>query len=155
LTSTGELDRARLAARVFSSADARRTLDGIVHPIVRELAAARFKEIGERAEPLACYEVPLLYEVGLERTLSPVVVVSAPTALLRARLAARDALDEAQIDARIASQMPLVEKARRADYVIDNSGSLSELGERADAVFDALCAAVSVDAARYARPSLS
>ena len=147
---TGELDRARLAQRVFSDVAARRALDAIVHPIVRRLAAEHFQAIAERGEPLGCYEVPLLYEVGLERTLSPVVVVNGPMQLIRARLRARDGLTDAQIDARIAAQMPLDEKVRRADYVIENDGTLTQLRERADAVFDALCAAVGVTPARYA-----
>ena len=154
LTASGELDRARLAQRVFSNSDARRALDAIVHPIVRELAATQFAALAEQSEPLACYEVPLLYEVGLEKTYTPVVVVSAPAALLRSRLATRDGLSAAQMDARIAAQMPLNEKVRRADYVIDNDGSLAELHARCDAVFDALCAFVGVPAARYPRDTL-
>jgi dephospho-CoA kinase len=149
LTRAGELDRARVAERVFSDPDARRTLDAIVHPIVRQLAATRFAELAEQGEPLACYEVPLLYEVGLDKTYSPVVVVSAPEALRRARLALRDGLSAAQIEARIAAQMPLEEKLRRADYVIDNGGSVAELRERSDAVLDALCAFFDVPEARY------
>jgi dephospho-CoA kinase len=153
VTETGELDRARLAQRVFSDAGARQALDAIVHPIVRQLAAEHFRAIAERGEPLACYEVPLLYEVGLERTLSPVVVVNSPTPLVRARLRARDGFTDAQIEARIAAQMPLDEKVRRADYVLENDGTLAQLRERADNVFDALCAAAGVPPARYARPS--
>ena len=153
LTSGGELDRARVARRVFADESARRTLNGIVHPVVRELAAKQFAELAEQGEPLACYEVPLLYEVGLEKTYAPVVVVSAPDALLRRRLALRDGLSAAQIEARIAAQMPLAEKVRRADYVVDNDGSVSDLRERSDAVFDALCTSLGVPAARYARPS--
>ncbi len=151
LTASGELDRARLAQRVFSNSDARRALDAIVHPIVRELAATHFAALEEQSEPLACYEVPLLYEVGLDKTYTPVVVVSAPPDLLRSRLATRDGLSAAQMDARIAAQMPLDEKVRRADYVIENDGSLAELHERSDDVFDALCAFVGVPAARYPR----
>ncbi|HEY1534603.1 MAG TPA: dephospho-CoA kinase, partial [Polyangiaceae bacterium] len=146
-------DRAGLALRVFSDERARRALDAIVHPIVGELAAEHFRAIAARGEPLACYEVPLLYEGGLERTLSPVVVVNSPTPLIRARLKARDGYTEAQIEARIAAQMPLDEKVRRADYVLQNDGTLAQLRERADSVFDALCAAVGVKPARYARPS--
>ena len=153
LTASGELDRAGLAQRVFSNDDARRTLDGIVHPVVRELAATQFAALAEQGEPLACYEVPLLYEVGLETTYTPVVVVSAPGALLRSRLAGRDGLGAAQIEARIAAQMPLEEKVRRADYVLENDGSLAQLRERTNVVFDALCAFVGVPAARYVRPS--
>ena len=153
VTATGELDRAGLAQRVFSDESARRALDAIVHPIVRELAAEHFQAIAARGEPLACYEVPLLYEGGLERTLSPVVVVSSPTPLIRARLKARDGYTGAQIEARIAAQMPLDEKVLRADYVLQNDGSLAQLRERTDAVFDALCAAVGDTKARYPRPS--
>jgi dephospho-CoA kinase len=153
LTATGELDRARLAQRVFSDADARRALDAILHPIVRQLAAEHFQAIAARAEPLGCYEVPLLYEVGLERTLTPVVVVSSSRPLIKARLSARDGFTDTQIEARIAAQMPLSEKVGRADYVIENDGTLAQLRERADAVFDALCSALGVTAARYAAPS--
>jgi dephospho-CoA kinase len=153
VTAAGELDRARLAQRVFSDAGARRALDAIVHPIVRQLATEHFQAIAERGELLGCYEVPLLYEVGLDRALSPVVVVNSPMQQIRARLRARDGFIEAQIDARIAAQMPLAEKIRRADYVIENDGTLAQLRERADAVFDALCAAVGVKPTHYARPS--
>jgi dephospho-CoA kinase len=155
LRATGELDRPRLAAIVFSDTEARRTLDSIVHPLVRGLATERFAELAERGEPLACYEVPLLYEVGLERTFTPVVVVDAPDALRRPRLAARDGLDETALNARIAAQLPLSEKVKRADYVIQNDGSLAELDERSDAMLDAVCHALSIDPKRYPKPTLS
>lgn len=149
LNANGDLDRAALGERVFSNPEARRALDAIVHPGVRVLAAERFKAIEAEGEPLACYEVPLLYEVGLERLYRPVVVVDAPLELRRARLRARDGLDDRQIAARIAAQTPLEDKVRRADYVIDNSGSLNELETRTDAAFEALCDSLGVPAARY------
>jgi dephospho-CoA kinase len=155
LRPTGELDRPRLAAIVFSDTEARRTLDSIVHPLVRKLATERFAELAERGEQLACYEVPLLYEVGLERTFTPVLVVDAPDALRRPRLAARDSLNETALDARIAAQMPLSEKVKRADYVIENDGSLAELDERSDAVFDTLCHTLGIEPKRYPKPTLS
>jgi dephospho-CoA kinase len=151
----GQLDRARLGSIVFSDAEARRILDGIVHPAVRKLASARFAEIAARGDALACYEVPLLYEVRLERTYTPVVVVDAPEAVRQVRLAARDGLDQRQIAARIAAQMPLSEKARRADYVIENDDSSAQLHERSDVVFDALCHALAIDPKRYPKPELS
>jgi len=152
LTRDGDLDRAELARIVFSDQEARRMLDSIVHPIVRQLAAERFREIGARGEPLACYEVPLLFEGGLDRTYQPVLVVSAPLGLREQRIAQRDGFDEKQVAARIAAQMPLEEKVRRADYVIDNAGSIEELNEGTDAVLDALCDALAVPVARYPRP---
>ena len=153
----GNLDRARLGGIVFSDTEARRVLDSIVHPAVRKLASARFAELAAQGAPLAGYEIPLLYEVGLERTYTPVVVVNAPEALRRARLAARDGFGQSQVEARIAAQMPLSEKVRRADYVIENDGSLADLQERSDVIFDALCNALAIDPQRYvyARAALS
>jgi len=153
LRANGELDRAGLGKWVFSSAEARAALDAIVHPIVRRLAAERLQELERRGEPLACYEVPLLYEAGLEQTYQPVVVVTAGLEQRKRRIATRDGLDDAQIQARISAQMPLEDKCRRAAYVIDNSGSPSELAETTDAVFDELCRALDVPAARYPRAS--
>jgi len=155
LTPEGELDRAILGQIVFSDPEARRMLDSLIHPIVRQLAAQRFQEIGEGGEPLACYEVPLLYEGGLDRSYHPVLVVSAPLALRQQRIAQRDGLDPAQIAARIAAQMPLEEKVRRADYVIENSGTVEELAEATDAVLAALCDALALPVARYPRLPLS
>jgi dephospho-CoA kinase len=155
VNAAGELDRARLGAIVFSDAEARRSLDAIVHPAVRKLAGERFSELNQRGEPLACYEVPLLYETGLERSYSPVVVVNAPEELRQPRLAARDGLDQRQIEARIAAQMPLSEKVRRADYVIENDAALASLYERSDAVLDRLCQALAIDPERYPKPAVS
>jgi|SRR6187402_1762598 len=139
LRPDGELDRPELGQIVFSDAEQRRVLDGIVHPAVRALAASRFQELERAGASLACYEVPLLYEVGLERTYQPVIVVDAPLGLRSARIAARDGLDETQVKARIAAQIPLEDKVRRADYVIDNRGTLADLDRATDEVLDRLC----------------
>jgi dephospho-CoA kinase len=153
LRADGSLDRARLGEIVFADAEARRALDAIVHPIVRRLAAESFHEIASRGEPLACYEVPLLYEVGLGEIYRPVVVVNASLEQRERYLAARDGFGKAQIAARIAAQMPLEEKVRRADYVIENAGSLADLDAQTDLVFAALCEALGVSLARYPEPA--
>jgi len=152
LTPDGALDRARLGGIVFADPEARRVLDGIVHPTVRALASERFAEIAARGEPLAAYEVPLLYEVHLEGVYTPVIVVNAPEAQRLTRLKARDGFEGPQIRARLAAQMPLAEKVKRADYVIENDASLQELAERTDAVFDELCHALSIEPSRYPKP---
>lgn len=152
LRDDGQLNRAQLGEIVFSDPEARRALDGIVHPIVRRLAAEHFHDIASTGEPLACYEVPLLYEVGLGEIYRPVVVVTASLPQRKRNLSARDGFNDAQISARIAAQMPLEEKARRADYVIENSGSLAELDAATDVVFDALCEGLGVPSTRYPKP---
>ena len=145
----GELDRARVASIVFSDAAARQRLEAITHPRIQALRDARLAELAASGEPLACYEVPLLFERGLERSLQPVVVVSVPEAIQIERARRRDQASEAMVRARLAAQLPLADKTARADYVIDNAGTLAATEAETDRVLWELCAAVGVDPARY------
>ena len=136
--ATGGLDRRKLGAVVFGDEGARRDLNAIVHPEVAALAAARMQEADARGARLIVYDVPLLYENGLDRMLPQVVVVKASPAVQRARIAARDQLSDAEIVQRIAAQMPLDEKIARADFVIDNDGDLEETRRQVESLFRAL-----------------
>jgi dephospho-CoA kinase len=127
LSPAGELERKRLAALVFSDPEARKRLNAITHPIVRQLSQERFAELDRQGCALAGYDVPLLFEVGLDAVLKPVVVVAASEATQLARIAARGDIEADDAKARIRAQLPLAEKARRADYVLANDGTLSEL----------------------------
>lgn len=149
LDAGGGLDRARVADIVFNDEEKRRRLNAITHPRVRDLALKRVMELGAEGEPLCCYEVPLLIESGLTEMLRPLVVVSVSEEVQVARTVKRDGSSEAQARARIAAQMPLAEKVKLADYVIDNSGTLDELRARADEVLDAVCDELGVDKARF------
>ena len=128
----GALDRKRMAEVVFSDAAARRRLEAITHPAVRRAMEAETARLGAEGHALVFYDVPLLFEVGLDRTLDAVVVVWAPPELQRARRAARDGLGRAEADARLAAQLPIDEKAARADFVVENAGAPGELGPKAD-----------------------
>jgi dephospho-CoA kinase len=154
LTAEGELDRAALARRVFADPAERAALERITHPRVRALARARFAELDGRGEPLAGYEVPLLFEAGLERDYHPTIVVSCSPAQQQQRAARRDGKTAAAIQARIAAQMPLAEKVSRADYVIDNSGDFEATRVNADRVLAAVCTELGVDPARYFAPQV-
>lgn len=143
LDGNGDLDRKALGARVFGDEEARRRLNAIVHPTVASLAAQRFLEHGARGAKLVCYEVPLLVESGLQDALRPVVVVAAPEDVQVRRTMERDGLDEAAARARVRSQLPLEDKLRVADYVIENAGSLEALIQRTDEVVDRLLETVS------------
>jgi len=134
----GSLDRKQLGARVFSDADARKRLNSITHPLVRELSQQRFAELERQGVTLAAYDVPLLFEVGLDAALRPVVVVSASEAVQLERVAARDGLDEAAVRARVSAQLPLAEKRQRADFVLDNDGSRVALAAQVDALLPKL-----------------
>ena len=149
LDADGNLDRKGMAEIVFADPEARRTLESITHPAVRELSVQRMAELSERGEPLACYEVPLLVESGLSDALRPLVVVTAPEATQVERAAARDDATEEQVRARIRAQLPLADKVKLADHVIDNSGTREATRQQADRVLDAICAALGIDPARY------
>jgi len=151
LLPDGTLDRKKLAARVFGNDEDRRDLNRITHPRVGERFAELTAELASRGEPLACYEVPLLFEVGLDAAFRPVVVVDAPVDVQVERTVRRDGATRDEALDRVRAQIPLAEKARRADYVIDNTGTLAELMTRTDDVLDAVCRQLGVDPARYPR----
>lgn len=131
----GSLDRAALGRLVFQDTEARRALNAIVHPEVARLARARMEALEQEGAPVIVYDVPLLYENGLDRALGAVIVVTAPPEVQRARIRARDGLPDAEIEARIAAQMPLEEKVRRATWIIDNGGTLEETRAQVEALW--------------------
>jgi dephospho-CoA kinase len=132
LLPDGGLDRRRMAALVFADPEARRRLEAITHPAVRRAMAEETARLAAAGHDLAFYDTPLLFEVGLDRTLDSVVVVWAPPEVQRARLAARDGLGPAEAEARLAAQLPIDDKAGRADFVVENVGAVAELGAKAD-----------------------
>ena len=118
LGSDGGIDRRALAERVFGDAAARRALEAIVHPLVRA-AVARW--LGEaQAGEVSVFSAALLYECGWEAAWPAVVCVAASEATQVRRMVEKRGMSEAQARARLASQMPVSEKARRAQWVLHN-----------------------------------
>jgi dephospho-CoA kinase len=148
----GALDRKALAARVFAEETARRRLESILHPRIQAVMLAWKAELEARAVPLACYEAPLLVEVGLADALRPLVVVSAPPEQQVSRAMQRDGLDEPAARARLKAQLPLEEKVKKADFVIENDGTKTELIERADRVLDAIVTFAGLSPENYPKP---
>ncbi len=129
----GSIDRAMLASIVFSDESARRKLNSIVHPYVLETMESEAERLLE-ADPNATviFDVPLLFECGLDRRMDGNIVVVAEDAVRIARIRARDGVDEAAARARIASQISQREQATRGDFVLDNGGTVSELHTQID-----------------------
>ncbi|HUT25595.1 MAG TPA: dephospho-CoA kinase, partial [Sumerlaeia bacterium] len=128
---SGEMNRKRMAAAVFSSPERRRTLEAIVHPAVREEMERRVRLLRETVSPrhgeapaAIVLDVPLLFEACMTDMADKVVVVTVNEAARFRRVRMRDGLTEAQIVRRLGSQWSQSYKAARADRVIDNSGSL-------------------------------
>jgi dephospho-CoA kinase len=128
LRADGSLDRSALGRVVFSDPEARRRLEAITHPRVRALAEARVAELRRAGEPACVLDVPLLFETGQHaggRFDEIWVVAASPETQVR-RAVARGGLDEGEVRRRMAAQWPLDAKARLADRVIDNEGSLAQ-----------------------------
>ncbi len=123
LTADGRLDRDALARIVFSDRGARERLNAILHPLIGAEVDRRVEQaLARDPEAVVVYDVPLLFETGAEGRCDLVVVVYVPTEIQLRRLMLRDALTETDARARLAAQMPIDEKARRADVVLDNRG---------------------------------
>lgn len=142
LAEDGSLDRRKLREIVFDDARARARLNAILHPLIAAETRRRAAELVERGVDLACYEAALLVENGLADAFRPLVVVSLPMALQRRRLAERDGVSLAQADKIIAAQMPLADKVKLADHVIDNAGDREALLARTDEVLASIRATV-------------
>ena len=134
----GVLDREALAQRVFDDPQARARLNAITHPAIARLAEARLRELRALKVPLVIYEAPLLFEAGAAQRVDLVLTVMLDPAAQRQRLAGRDRLTPAQMQARIDAQWPQAEKIARADFVIDNSGPLAETRRQVAALYQHL-----------------
>jgi dephospho-CoA kinase len=128
----GVLDRKWLASVVFDDPEARRRLESITHPAIRDRMLDEVAQLEHAGQALAFYDVPLLYEVGLDAALDSVVVVWTPREEQVERLLRRDGITPAEAEARVSAQLPIEEKAARADFVVENRGPAEALGEKAD-----------------------
>lgn len=131
----GSLDREALAAIVFADPASRETLNRITHPAIARLAEERLAALRVSGTPLVVYEAPLLFEAGAETRVDKVLVVTVTPEVQLARLMARSGLPRTAAVARIAAQMPQAEKAARADFVIDNSGTPEQLQQAVDRLY--------------------
>ncbi|HEY4027713.1 MAG TPA: dephospho-CoA kinase [Candidatus Dormibacteraeota bacterium] len=127
LTPDGDLDRARLADVVFGDPEARRRLNGIVHPLVRQWMAERQQEAVERGDPVVVLDIPLLFEARGAGAFETVLLVYAPDEVALRRLVELRGMSVEQARARMAAQLPIEEKRALATHVIENTGGRDEL----------------------------
>ena len=129
----GRIDRRKLGAVVFRSADERQVLNGLVHPVVHR-TWRQWADYKRKEGTIAVVAIPLLYEVGADRYVDGVLCVVAPENAMVQRLLERGFTEE-EAQQRIASQLPVQEKASRATWVINNDSSLDTLTQRVDEVW--------------------
>ncbi|MCZ7642084.1 MAG: dephospho-CoA kinase [Pseudorhodoplanes sp.] len=123
-TSEGEVDRAKLGARVVGDPQALKRLEAIVHPLVRKSETNFLDDTRRRGAPVVVLDIPLLFETGGDARVDAVVVVTAPAEVQRARVLARPGMTAEKFEALLAKQMPDAEKRRRADFIVDSGHGL-------------------------------
>ena len=132
----GQLDRARLAARVFDDDDARADLEAIVHPPVRAAIDDWFlRPVAGRPAAFGIACIPLLYETGRATEFDRVIVTACDEGTQLARLAARDSLSTDAGRKRLAAQLPTGVKTAAADYVISTGGSYEETDRQIERIY--------------------
>jgi dephospho-CoA kinase len=132
----GRLDRAQLADRIFGQEQERLALNAIVHPRVQEAYSNKAHALAKQGTEVIIYDAALLLENGLDRKMDGVILVTVPREVQISRLIARNGLTRGEAEARIASQMPLEEKAKRATWLVDNSGDPAATRARIAAIWD-------------------
>jgi dephospho-CoA kinase len=150
LKSDGSLDRGALRQIVFADQNELDALNRIVHPGVTRLRDREIAKARERGDDLVVCVIPLLFERNLVDEFDAIVLVDAPRPLRLERLVRTRGLDETDAMNMIVSQMPAELKRARADYVIENNGSLGDLERDVDELWSSL----HVDAEESARPTI-
>lgn len=116
VVKAGAVDRAALAKRVFEDEAARRTLETIVHPLVRAQEQRFVARARIERRNIVVLDIPLLFETGADRLCDATVVVTAPRFIQAQRVLSRPGMTKAMFARIVASQMPDIEKRRRADF---------------------------------------
>lgn len=132
----GTLDRPALGSVVFADEQARRDLEAITHPAIRELAAVRVAQAPAGA--VVVHDHPLLVEMGMAGQCDTVVVVDVPTDVQVERLVEQRGMTEADARARLAAQTSREDRLAVADEVLDNSGTREQLLDAVDALWERL-----------------
>jgi dephospho-CoA kinase len=124
----GEIDRRRLAAIVFADPDQRKALEAISHPWIRQRIRAEVEEARKDPRvPLIVLDAAVMLEAGWNEVCDRLVFIEAPRVVRLERVARQRGWSEKEVAEREEAQLPLTEKAVRADHVLDNSASLEHL----------------------------
>ena len=133
LTADGELDRKQLAMQIFSDAGKRELLNSILHPLIKERTKKLLSELP--AESIVVYNVPLLVEAAVDHPFDLVVTVEAPEEEQLRRLVETRGLTESEARSRITAQAKPIERAARADRILNSNQDINLLLRDADALW--------------------
>ncbi len=131
LNEDGTINRKRLGNIVFNDPEELQFLNKIMHPAISKRIQELINFYKSTGAPYIVIDAPLVLEAGKGSPDNPIVVVICNDELRIQRVMERDSISRDEVVRRIQSQMPQEEKAKLADYIIDNSGSLEETKKRA------------------------
>jgi dephospho-CoA kinase len=136
LYSNGILNRKKLANIIFSDKEAKLKVEKLLH--TRIISCINKIILQKINKYIVVINAPLLFEVGLDKICDKTVVVWVPHDIQKKRLAMRDNLDAKELKNRISSQMPVEEKIKLADFVIDNTGTKKDLRKKVNNLYKLL-----------------
>ncbi|ACB96757.1 dephospho-CoA kinase [Beijerinckia indica] len=143
------IDRALLGARVFKDPAAMQRLEAIIHPLVARARETFLAHARAEARRIVVLDIPLLMEIGADADVDAVVLVTAPEAVQKARVAAREGMTEERLAVILAKQMPDAAKRLRSHFLIDTSRGFAAAERQ---VADILRAAVALGGKRAITP---
>jgi dephospho-CoA kinase len=153
LAADGTLDRKKLGAIIFADAARRKRLEAITHPAIRERFARQLAELIARGfAGIVVFDAAVMIESGNYKNMDRLVVVATDEATEVRRLMTRDRIDRDEAERKVRSQMPVAEKAKLADYVIDNGGDRPATEAEVERVYQALSADLRARARGAALP---
>jgi dephospho-CoA kinase len=121
----GRLDRQALGARIFANPEERSALNALLHPRIQQAFLEKTQALAEGGAEVVVYDAPLLIENRLHEWMNGVILVYVPREVQVRRLMARNGLDRAQAEERLAAQLPLDDKRQHATWIVDNSEELA------------------------------
>lgn len=137
-TANGVVDRVKLGQVVLKDSNAIKTLEAIVHPLVREATEKFLRNAANKGERVVVLDIPLLFETGGDKHVDAVVVVTAPFEVQQARVLSRPDMTEDKFNALLKKQMPDAEKRARAHFVVDSSGGFDSARAQVHAILRAV-----------------
>jgi dephospho-CoA kinase len=138
LTDSSCIDRRKLRELLVSDPQAKKQIEAIVHPEVLRLGLKKMEKFERKGARWLLFEVPLLFETGLEKVLSPVIVVYCPRSIQVERLIMRDKMALEDALGLLEAQKDIEEKRRLADFVLDNTGPFHALQPQIEALYQTL-----------------
>ena len=130
ILTNGSIDRKKLRNAVFDSSEKVNKLNSIMHPAIIKISKEKIEHLKSMKKKLIIVVIPLLFEVNLEYLVDKILLVAASREKQTERIIKRDNTNKTDAENIINSQMPLDEKRKKSDFIIENNGSLSELREK-------------------------